>query len=476
MAKKKGEAVMCSVVTVPIIAEKWQEDIIEKRFRIYEKIYNNLLHEKLKDINRMKQHKEYRDAISFIDEHYKSHKSDWATAKKDPAYKEAMDIKAKYLKEYNFTEFGLMAQVRRFAEPYKENTCATMNAMTVASPMSVAFQKYFYEEGKKMHFKYMGALNSIKSNYKDGMILKQKNEKGVLKTTYCPESTKNLYIRFGSLRNGRVIDLKLNVPEKDTYMQEMICRPVRTLAIVRKKVKGKYKYYLQITAEGAPALKYNKETGEIQNIVNPEGERVGMYINTNSLTVYTASKGFTTYQLTTPHIDKIDTEIADLNRYLDVSRRLSNPENFNSDGTIKHGIMVEGKRTRLKWTNSNNYKKAVAKKANLQRVAAEQRKIRAGVICNEILSLGHEVYVNDYNFKYAQMKRTDEPVKKDGSPASKKKGGKAIGDAAPSMLLTMMDNKLKAAGYKDGVIRVKVEVPEKIDANFKKETAMKLAS
>ena len=40
----------------------------------------------------------------------------------------------------------------------------------------------------------------------------------------------------------------------------------------------------------------------------------------------------------------------------------------------------------------------------------------------------------------------------------------------------MMDNKLKAAGYKDGVIKVKVEVPEKIDTDFKKETAMKLAS
>ena len=51
----------------------------------------------------------------------------------------------------------------------------------------------------------------------------------------------------------------------------------------------------------------------------------------------------------------MEEKIADINRFLDTSRRISNPENFNADGTIKKGVFVEGRRTKLLWNNSNNF-------------------------------------------------------------------------------------------------------------------------
>ena len=43
-------------------------------------------------------------------------------------------------------------------------------------------------------------------------------------------------------------------------------------------------------------------------------------------------------------------------QYMENSRRISNPENFNADGTIKKGKRKEGN-TRLDWNFSRNYYK-----------------------------------------------------------------------------------------------------------------------
>ena len=249
---------------------------------------------------------------------------------------------------------------------------------------------------------------------------------------------------YGSNRAGKVITMPLIVDNKDLYMQEMICNNIKVVRLTRRKINGRYKYYVQLTVDCPPAIKFDRETGEIKNPIN-EGN-VGIFNDTRKITIC-SKEGVKQIDLIDKKQVAFEEKIADINRYLDTSRRISNPENFNPDGTIKKGIVVEGRRTKLQWTNSNNYKKAVAKKANIQRKLAEQRKVRSGEISNIILSLGNNIICNKYNFKAAQMRKKETEVTESGKILPKSKAGKAISYSAPAALLTIIDNKLVANGY-----------------------------
>jgi hypothetical protein len=156
--------------------------------------------------------------------------------------------------------------------------------------------------------------------------------------------------------------------------------------------------------------------------------------------------------------NKLEDKIAEINRYLDNSRRANNPDNFNDDGTVKKVNLEQGKRVRLKWKNSNSYEKARNKKANLQRIQAEQRKIRANKIANEIMAMGSDIIINDYPFQAAAMrKKYEEGEEKNekGRFKNKAKAGKAIGENAPAMIVTILDTKLKGRGFA-GVVKKKI--------------------
>jgi hypothetical protein len=121
--------------------------------------------------------------------------------------------------------------------------------------------------------------------------------------------------------------------------------------------------------------------------------------------------------------------------------------------------MENGKRRRLTWVRTKTYRDARNKKANLQRIETEQRSIQRHILANEILSYGDRVVVNDYPFQWAAMRKQFEEgdeVTESGRPKKKRKKGSEIGHNAPAILVTLMDAKLKAAGYQ-GVEKVKLK-------------------
>ncbi|MBP5331917.1 MAG: hypothetical protein J6Y89_08715, partial [Lachnospiraceae bacterium] len=211
----------------------------------------------------------------------------------------------------------------------------------------------------------------------------------------------------------------------------------------------------QLSVKGIPAEKYDKD-GNIKHTVK-EGKLV-IYIDTRSITI-AGDFGIKTIDLS---IDNKDAEkIKDIQRYLDNSRRATNPQNFNADGTVKNGIVVNGERTKLKWKFSKSYKAARAEKANLERKQAEKRKLRSNIIANEILALGNNITINDYSFANAMEKSTEDKTTKAGTPASKHRGGRTIAETAPAQIVTILRNKVISTG---GVL-----VKKKIEPNIYKK-------
>ena len=75
--------------------------------------------------------------------------------------------------------------------------------------------------------------------------------------------------------------------------------------------------------------------------------------------------------------------------------------------------------------------------------------MRTTILANHILSLGLDVRVETMNFKGLQAKaKKTEVSEKTGRYKRKKRFGKSLANRAPSMLLSIIDNKLKYFGLK----------------------------
>lgn len=447
-----SEAKIMSVVSIPLKTEAWQNDVIFKRFEMCRKIYNVMLKYELKQYRKMKNTKEYSDSLKTIYDTYKLSEKEKKVAKKSDEYKKATETQKHLMREYGFSEFQFRAEAIRRASYYKENIPTTSASTSIGVTMWSAFEKLFFNNGKAVHYKKFDSWQSIMSDGKSGIRLVGDEGK-----TLKHGISEQMYLLFG-VRPYKVLKMPLKVDKKDIYKLEMLDRDIKVMRITRKLVKGNYKYYVQFTVVGAPAISYKADGNEKHSVGN---SKMGIYIDTTSLTIALADK-IIVKDISFGNKEMAE-KIADLQRYMETSRRISNAENYNEDGTIKKGIWKDGQRCRLSWTFSNGYKKAKSQLANMERVQAEQRKLRNNILANEIIALGTDIEVNDYPFQAAAMRKKEDEFNDKGTPKSKAKAGKKIGENAPAAIVLTIDTKLKGMGY-PGVTKKKLS-----DIDYKKD-------
>ncbi len=138
-----------------------------------------------------------------------------------------------------------------------------------------------------------------------------------------------------------------------------------------------------------------------------------------------------------PNVNNIDRQLKLIQRKMDRSKRATNPNKFNDNGTIKQG-------NRDKWIFSNHYIKLKTLRKELYRKQTEIRKQDHCVLINKLLNLGNKFYVETMSYKRLQTRTNDTTInEKTGRINKKKRFGKSLANKAPSMFLTMLDNKLK---------------------------------
>ena len=182
-------------------------------------------------------------------------------------------------------------------------------AQKIAASVWGGYQKLLYGSGQQVRFSKWSEFSTItaKTNsagirYADGFVFFQGMQ---------------LHVLFD---------------EKDPYgyQQEATSRAIRYCGIHRRWYAGGWKYFVQLTLDGLPPLKTRPDTGEL---LHPMGEgRVGHDIGTQTI----ASVGCNAVLLTelADKVRGIDAELWKLNRAMDRSRRATNPEMFNTDGSI----------------------------------------------------------------------------------------------------------------------------------------------
>ena len=399
------------ILTLKLETELYEEDILNKRFEIGRQIYNSILGMSFKRYKEMIKTKKWRENQINISNIYKVEK-DKNKAKK--LAKPYFEVKKNMLKEFNISEYSLHADVKNMQKHFKNNI-DSFTAQKIASNVWKSYDKLLYGNGNMVHFKkFNEGLNSLegKSN-KTGIVYK---------------------IETNTLKwNG----LNIKVQSKfNDYEISALRDEIKYCRIVRRFIRGKYKYLLQLILDGIPPIKINKETGQVKNDISV-GD-IGIDIGTQTV-AYVSNYNCKLYELA-PNVQNIENQKRKLLRYMNRSRRNTNPNNYNSDGTIKRGIKLE-------WNYSNKYIKAKNLLKDLYRKQADIRKQDHNIMANEIINQGDTIKVEIMNFKGLQARSKNTTINEKTRKFNKKKRfGKSLANKAPSMFLTILKNKIESKG------------------------------
>ncbi len=202
---------------------------------------------------------------------------------------------------------------------------------------------------------------------------------------------------------------------------------IRNNRIVTKVIRGKPRYFLQMVLEGQPVAKRKKD-GTFRHTYGTG--RIGVDFGTQSLGIVT-DEHVILKNLAERSENSLDMErtLANLQRYMDRSKRATNPQNFDEKGRIKKG--------RKMWRFSTRYFKAKTKMKELHRKAAVNRKLAHNEEINRLRSYGDALYIEPMKFKPLQQKvKEAKQDEKTGRWKRRKRFGKSIQHRSPGYFLS----------------------------------------
>ncbi len=359
---------------IPLKTTPHDEAVLNVRLDAARNLYNACLWESLRRLDLMRESKAYQSARKLL---------------KGKERNEAFNL---CRNKHGFQEYAL--------HPFASATCKAcwigehLDAFTIQKIASRAFgavQQCAYGGRGRPRFKGKGWFTSVegKSNasgirWRDGHVL----------------------------WNGLKLEPLFN--HKDKYGVEghaFSCR-VKYLRLVKRSIGGHLRWSVQLILEGTP---HQKE----KNIISDK--ECGLDIGPSTIAAVGEDDAFLSQ-----FCDEVVQPWKDLKREQraqDRSRRATNPNNYNEDGTVKKGSR--------KWHKSNRYKKRQTRIAETQRKLAATRKRQHGELGNKILHLGKIIKIEKLSYKSFQ-----------------KNYGRSVMVRAPGMFIEQLNRKAANAGGK----------------------------
>ena len=403
------------ILTLELNTQKYQEDILNKRLEIARYISNSLTDKVLKKYNLLLESKGYQQLkkrLNPVNKNYHNVSDKKSKKLLDKQRKDLYKQLEKLYLKYGLSQYSLDEDVQPMYKHFKNNI-GSLEAQAIAKRVWGKFDRLLNGNAKKVYFSKYETYNSIENKW---------NRSG---------------LKYNS-SSGCIVWDKLNIPiiikKNDSYAQKAIQDKVKFCRILRKMIKGKYKYYVQLALEGTPPIKVNKDGEVIRNIGLGD---CGLDIETRTIAI--SSKFDVKLFELCPEVNNTEHQKLLLLRKLDRQRRFNNPNNFNQDGTIKKGI-------KLSWIKSKRYIKTQNKLKDIQRKQAAIRKQSHEKLANYIISLGDRILVETMQFKALQKRSKKTTKNKKGTFNKKKRFGKSLANKAPAMLIEIINRKLNYDG------------------------------
>ena len=382
------------IIELPILVAHEQIKGLNKRFDCARHIYNNTLADINKLYKQMCNNKEYK---ALFDELNKYDKETQATERK------AVWTKINALrKDWGFSKSSFEQMLNKHRYYYKVLIDST-TGQKLALRLWQAWESFLYKNGETVHYKKYGDINSLEG---------KSNATG-------PRFVDNILI-WGKKKYPIVI--------KTQYERDALLGKICYNRVIRRAVRGKYKFYLQVVIDGEFPQKANRQLGN---------GRVGVDIGVSTIAMVSKDKAVLKEL---PHsVELYKEEKALLQQAMDRSRRAVNPDNYNADGTVRSG--------RKKWRYSKRYNKLHMQLKELQRKCKATRKYKTYCLLNELLALGDTFLIEDMVFKTMQERKEVEVQQSDGTLTTEhhKNQGATIEKYAPSDFVNMLNHKLEVS-------------------------------
>ena len=391
--------------------------VLDKSEKIAKAIYNDCLNECLKRYHKLIHDKKYQELLK----EYKTSNN------KRELIKQLNDIAL----SYGYSEYSMHEYVKNVKHYYSDKL-GIDECQKLATRAYKTVERLRYHQADKVNFK--GKYDSIS--------IEGKSHKSKL------HYREDMSISYGKYK------YKLKIKRNDTYAQLALIDNVKYVRVYPKTIRGKKRWFAQLIFKGCPPSK-NRQYGDGSKIQ-------GIDIGTSTIAIVSDDEA--KLMELAPNCKENERMIRVLSRKLERSRRATNPNNYNEDGTITKG--------RHNWYKSKSYLKTQVKLKDEYRKLSVKRKQAHEILANQIIANSTDIRVEDMNFRSLQKRSKKTIVNKNGKINSKKRYGKTIKTRAPSMLLSIIDRKLqyKNLGLKKvNIFKVKASQYNPIDGTYKKK-------
>lgn len=394
---------------------------VEKTMNVANSIYNDMLSEGIKRINKLRADKTYWKLIKDLKD-AKEH-NEKRSKIKDKAKVFVIDTKPisasinNMIKSYGLTDpdFKIFLRDRRNNVQFYK-ILSSSEVQVIASHVFDTIENVLKFKSKIKNLKF-------KSKYKDSSFRNCRNDTGLK----LVDSNNDKYAYKLVLGNKHEINIKRNA--FTTYQQNCMLRAekIKYVQIRKSKIKGNFRYYLVIYLQGIPPTKHKVGTG----IVGCD--------NGVSTLAYVSDSKLELVDLVPEKCLRVEEGIKRLNKQVSRKLRLLNPDCYDENNKT-----VKGKKMNNRSNNLTRLMNRVQKKQRKMRIYRNELQNK---VCNELLSQGNVIQLEKMNVKALQKRSKNIRINpKTNRPYSKKRFGESILKAAPSNLVTILKNKAASRG------------------------------
>lgn len=403
------------VVSVKLHLPKSVEAHLEKSFRIANSAYNEALSFGLRRFEAMKQNPSYQALLAR-----RQHCA-------DKTQKKVLDqALAQLHRDYDLTEHGLSDQLSR------QRRIAGSAYRHLNSGELQVIGKQAYQTLEKVLF-YQVKAHRIKFRSKHDLKMSFRNRVNTTGTRLVPSERKGYAYRLFLHKAATFVDIPVKAFTPYQQLSLMKSERIKYVQVIRQTIRGKRVYFLQIICEGYPYAKINKGTGVL-------GIDPGV-----STLAYVSSTDVALVDLVPNQVNHQERLMRALERRIEQSRRVNQPELYHADGTIQKGVKFQ--------PLSKRAQRLQARRQRAYRALSEERRKLHGSLINRLLSQASLIKIEDLSVKGLQRRSREIRINpKTNRPYSKKRFGKSVFRAAPSAFRQALLTKASQLGVEVQVI------------------------
>lgn len=369
---------------------------LSKRFRVINRIHNILVKRGVMLLYKLDGNHEYQELrkeyVSIKDSPDKD-----LQERKKLLSSEMSGIRKKIgLTKAAFEEYVKAAQKRYSAH------ITSHQAQAEAARVWAGIEAVLFGNGKKLHFRKISDMKTIGGKSMNGVRWYDPLHTGYLKKKAGPAAGWECQIEWNGLQIRADADLN------DPYVYESLQGDIKYCEIERLPFRNGDRWYVILYID-SPAPK----------TIVPGDSTIGIDPGISAFNGASDTRCF--LRELAPKASDYKKEIAACQRSIDRSKRITNPGNYNPDGTIKRG--------KHKWVLSGNCRKKLQYMRSLNRKCTAYTRQSHSELCNEVLrdSVNAVVEPIDYSALVRKPKKSkgskNGPGGSDKTPAVKKKGG-----------------------------------------------------